>query len=210
MVRLLRNGVITFLSVAVALYAWVVYALLPVGAAVDPAMRAEFTNHAAAVYVHAFAAGVALLLGPAQFWARLRRERPVLHRWSGRFYLAVGTLVGGLSGLYLAAFAFGGPAARLGFGVLAIVWLTTGWRAYSAIRRGAVVEHQRWMVRNFALAFAAVTLRIYVPLAVVSGVPFATAYPVIAWLCWVPNLLIAEWLWNRSPSAPYKSPRLIS
>lgn len=200
MIGSLSNGLIACLSVAVALYAWVVYTLLPVGAAVDPAMRAEFATHAAAVYVHAFAAAVALLLGPVQFWARLRRERPALHRWSGRLYLAVGTLVGGLSGLYLASFAFGGPVARLGFGVLAIAWLTTGWRAYSAIRRGAVAEHRRWMVRNFALAFAAVTLRLYVPLAVVSGAPFESAYPVIAWLCWVPNLLVAEWLWNRDPT----------
>lgn len=50
------------------------------------------------------------------------------------------------------------------------------------------------MVRNFSLAFAAVMLRLYVPAAVLAGADFA--YAIIAWLCWVPNLVIAEWLFN--------------
>jgi hypothetical protein len=44
-----------------------------------------------------------------------------------------------------------------------------------------------------------VTLRLYVPVAIVSGAPFESAYPVIAWLSWVPNIVVAEWIWNRSP-----------
>ena len=39
------------------------------------------------------------------------------------------------------------------------------------------------MVRNFSLAFAAVTLRIYLPSSAVAGVDFEHAYPFIAWLC---------------------------
>jgi len=42
------------------------------------------------------------------------------------------------------------------------------------------------------LTFAAVTLRIYLPLSLAFGVQFATAYPAISWLCWVPNLFVAE------------------
>ena len=48
------------------------------------------------------------------------------------------------------------------------------------------------MIRSFALTFAAVTLRLYIPASQMAGIPFDTAYPVIAWLCWVPNLLVAE------------------
>ena len=47
-------------------------------------------------------------------------------------------------------------------------------------------------MRNFALTFAAVTLRVYLPTSMALGVPFESAYPLIAWLCWVPNLLVAE------------------
>ena len=53
------------------------------------------------------------------------------------------------------------------------------------------------MIRNFALTFAAVTLRIWVPISFVSGIPFGVAYPLIAWLCWVPNLWIAERVFNH-------------
>ena len=59
------------------------------------------------------------------------------------------------------------------------------------------------MVRNFALTFAAVTLRLYLPASMVAGLAFERAYPVIAWLCWVPNLIVAELLWNRArPTSP--------
>ena len=107
-------------------------------------------------------------------------------------------LVGGLTGLVVAVNAFGGPVARLGFGSLAIAWLFTGVMAYRAIRARDVVSHRRWMVRNFALTFAAVTLRLWLPGLVVSGVPFGIAYPAIAWLCWVLNVLIAELFVNRT------------
>jgi hypothetical protein len=55
------------------------------------------------------------------------------------------------------------------------------------------------MVRNFALTFAAVTLRLWLPTAIIAGAPFELAYPVIAWLCWVPNLLLAELLLRQTP-----------
>jgi hypothetical protein len=58
------------------------------------------------------------------------------------------------------------------------------------------------MVRNFALTFAAVTLRLWLPVSTVSGVAFELAYPVIAWLCWVPNLVAAEFFLERSRAAP--------
>ncbi len=57
------------------------------------------------------------------------------------------------------------------------------------------------MVRNFALTFAAVTLRLYLPASAVVGVEFELAYAAIAWLCWIPNLVFAELLFNRGPGA---------
>src|SRR5690606_9843127 len=136
---------------------------------------------------HVFAAAVALTLGPFQFSTSLRARYPAFHRWSGRLYLGVGVLVGGLAGLYMAAHAFGGLPARLGFACLALGWLYTGLRGYRAIRARDVADHRRWMVRNFALTFAAVTLRLWLPASVAAGIAFELAYPVIAWLCWVPN-----------------------
>jgi uncharacterized membrane protein len=191
-----------FLSLAVAAYAVIAYALLPLGSLVHPDMTLSFLDHRAGIYIHVFAASVALALGPFQFSARLRTRFARGHRWMGRIYLGVGVLLGGLSGLYMATFAFGGPAAKIGFACLAVCWLYTGLRAYRAIRRGAVAEHRRWMVRNFALTLAAVTLRVYLPSSMIAGIPFDVAYPLIAWLCWVPNLLVAERCFNGSNPAP--------
>lgn len=196
--RLAAFVVLVLLSLAVAGYAVAVYGFLPLGATIHPDMRVAFEANRAAIYLHVFASAVALLLGPFQFSVRLRTARPALHRWCGRFYLGVGVLLGGLAGLYMAFHAFGGLVSRVGFGCLALAWLYTGFRAYRAIRARDVVSHRRWMVRNFSLAFAAVTLRLWLPAAIVSGIPFESAYPVIAWLCWVPNLVAAEFLLNRT------------
>jgi uncharacterized membrane protein len=187
-----------FLAFGVAGYAVFAYGFMPLGSLVHPDMKAAFLAHSTGIYTHAFASIVALVLGPFQFLAGLRQEHPTVHRWLGRGYLAVGVLVGGVAGLYMSQFAFGGPVAKLGFAALAVSWLYTGLQAYRAIRRGAVDEHRKWMVRNFSLTFAAVTLRFYLPASMLAGIEFALAYPVIAWLCWVPNLIFAEWRFNTA------------
>ena len=191
-------GMVGILSLGVAAYAIVAYRNgLP--RLLDPNIRASFEAHTTGIMVHVFGAMLALLLGPFQFVARLRNRQPRLHRCMGRVYLGGGVLIGGSAGMYMSFFAFGGLPSQLGFGSLAIAWLFTGTRAYTSIRAGDAAAHRRWMIRNFALSFAAVTLRLYIPASVISGVAFATAYPAIAWLCWVPNLLVAEWIIRRSP-----------
>ncbi len=157
---------LAFLSLGVAGYAVFAYGFLPLGSVVHPDMRPTFGTQAPALlYVHVFASAVAMALGPFQFSARLRARNPALHRWMGRLYLGIGVLFGGLAGLYVALYAFGGTIAQAGFACLALAWLYTGARAYAAIRARDLVAHRRWMVRNFALTFAAVTLRIWLPAA---------------------------------------------
>lgn len=185
-----------FLAFGVAAYAVFAYTLLPLGSLVHPDMKAVFLSHKTGIYAHIFASAVALLLGPFQFLPGLRRRFVRLHRWMGRVYLGIGVLIGGVAGLYMATLAFGGIVAKLGFSLLALLWLFTGLRAFLSIRRGGVVEHRAWMVRNFSLTLAAVTLRILLPTSQIAGIPFELAYPAIAWLCWVPNLLVAEGVFN--------------
>ena len=194
--RSIGKGLLFFLSFGVAGYAAFAYGFLPLGALVHPDMKANFLEHSFALYTHVFASIVALVLGPFQFSAPLRQKYTYLHRWLGRTYLAAGVLVGSLSGLYMSQYAFGGSVARFGFAVLAVLWLYTGLRAYLAIRRGVIDEHRKWMVRNFSLTFAAVTLRLYLPASMAAGIDLTLAYPNIAWLCWVPNMFFAEWRYN--------------
>lgn len=186
-----------FFALGVAGYAIFAYGFMPLGSLVHPDMKLNFMVHPVGTYAHVFASLVALSLAPFQFSSRLRNARPRVHRVMGRTYLGVGVVVGGLAGLYMSIFAFGGVIAKLGFACLAVGWLYTGLRAYQAIRRGAVPEHRTWMVRNVSLTLAAVTLRIYLPSSMIAGIPFEVAYPAIAWLCWLPNLIVAELFFSR-------------
>jgi uncharacterized membrane protein len=156
---------------------------------------------------HVVAGGLALVLGPLQFWRGLRERRPRVHRWVGRVsLLAVG--VGGVAGLVIAPVNDAGLVGLFGFGALGVLWLTTGWLGYRAIRRRDVASHRAWMMRNFALTYAAVTLRLWLPVLILLQLPFATggfefdaafanAYAAVPFLCWLPNLVVAEWLVGR-------------
>jgi hypothetical protein len=142
---------------------------------------------------HIVASGIALITGPFQFLRPLRHRFPLVHRTFGRIYV-VACLIGGVAGGSIALFSTSGLVAGFGFLALAIAWLTCTIRAWLAVRRHDYLTHQRWMIRSFALTFAAVMLRIYLPLSLAAGVDYADSYPVIAWLCWVPNLLVAQLL----------------
>jgi uncharacterized membrane protein len=196
------QGLLAVLSAGVVVYAVVVYAFLPLGQFVHPRMAEVFRQNAPTVYAHVFGASVALLLGPLQFWAAFRTRRPALHRLVGKLYLGLGVGLGGIAGLILATRAQGGLAGQLGFACLALAWLYTAVHALGAAQSRDFATHRRWMIRNFALTFAAVTLRLWMPLGfALDRWPFEVVYPTVAWLCWVPNLLVAEWWLRRRPHA---------
>lgn len=167
-----------------------------------------------ALYTHIATASLALASGPTQFSARLRRRFPRGHRVVGRVYLgSVG--LGALSGLLMLPVNSAGWAGVFGFGALASLWGWTGWNAYRTIRAGDVAAHQSWMIRNYALTFAAVTLRLWtvtlVALSTALGGPgadadalFRDAYLATPFLCWLPNLLVAERLVRRRGLPSYR------
>lgn len=144
---------------------------------------------------HALFGGIALLTGVLQFHRGIRRRLPV-HRVLGRLYV-ISCLVIGTAGIYMAIYSFGGWITHLGFGALGVLLLLTTLAGYLAIRRHDVERHRDWMIRSYALIFAAVMLRIELPLLIVSFGDFTPAYRVVAWLCWVPNILLAEALVRR-------------
>lgn len=169
------------------------------------------------LFIHAFSGGLALLLGPFQFLDGFRKRRPSIHRWMGRIYL-VSILLGGLSAFIIAPGMISGLVGEVGLMSLAVLWLWTGWNAYSSIRKGDVKSHREWMTRSFALTFAAVTLRLWLGALIATQIPFlqtkyqgdfdalfVEVYRVVMWLCWVPNIIIAEMIIQRR-----RSPQSIS
>jgi uncharacterized membrane protein len=141
--------------------------------------------------VHVAGAATALLVGPWQFLPGMRARHPRRHRLLGRMYVA-GCLGGGGAGLVLAFGTTAGPIASVGFGALAIIWLfSTGQALRMAVAR-RFDDHRAWMIRSFAATFAAVTLRLYLPLLALAGLSFIDAYRAVSYLAWIPNLILAE------------------
>lgn len=153
-----------------------------------------------ALQVHVATAAVPLLLWPVQTVRALRRRHPAVHRWVGRAYVA-GVLVAGTSGTVAAVGTTAGPVAGAGFLLLGLAWLGCTAEAVLRVRSGDVDGHRRWMVRSVALTLAAVTLRLYLGTATAAGADFDVVYPAVAWLCWVPNLAVAQWWLGRHPRA---------
>jgi uncharacterized membrane protein len=163
-----------------------------------PGLRASFLARPWGINPHALFGTVALFLGALQLHPR-SRDRSALHRRVGTAYVIACTAVGA-AGLYMAPYAFGGWISRLGFAMLGVLLLVTTGRAYVLARQRRITEHRRWMVRSYALIFAAVTLRIELPLLTMAFQDFTPAYLVVAWLSWVPNLLVVEWYLRRASS----------
>lgn len=140
--------------------------------------------------VHILFGGIALMIGWIQFHKGFRTKRMKLHRGIGKVYV-VAALLSGLGGVWAGYYATGGPIAQIGFMCLGVGWFGTTLKAYLDIRQREIVKHQQMMIYSYALCFAAVTLRLWLaPLQMMTG-DFLTAYRIVAWLCWVPNLVVA-------------------
>jgi len=200
--RKLALPVVALFAIAITCYALVLYGVLDVHE--SPFIEQKTAMQLSGSWyvwliAHAMSSSFALLVGWLQYVKRIRAKNIAVHRLIGMLYTAA-VAVGGATGLYLAFFANGGYVGMAGFGLLALVWLyTTGAGVYAIIARNERIDHSNWMLRSYALAFAAVTLRLYLPISMIvfGEEAFEIYYAAIAWLCWVPNLLFAEWLIRR-------------
>jgi uncharacterized membrane protein len=132
-----------------------------------------------AFYAHITFAGLALLTGPFQFSQTLRRRHVRVHHVIRRVYVG-SVLLGGTAAFVMSFFSSVAFSGFFGFGTLAVIWVLVTMKAYRAIRRGDVASHQAWMMRSFALTYAAPTLRLWLFALLIPqlalGVPFAQAY----------------------------------
>jgi uncharacterized membrane protein len=196
-------GLFIFFAIGVGVYP-AFYFFLDMSGGLLASKPAEVLQSAiwrAAFYLHIGCGGIAMLVGWSQFFKKFRNKNLPVHRTLGKIYL-IAVTISGLGGLYIAFYATGGLVSSLGFGGLALAWLFTTSSAYRSIRSRDIDSHERWMIRSYALTFAAVTLRIWLPLSMVFGIDFMIAYPIISWLCWVPNLIVAELLIRRMYARP--------
>lgn len=147
-------------------------------------------------YIHITFGGIALLIGWIQFSKKLRRKYLNIHRWIGKIYIG-SVLLSGPTGLYIAFHATGGLSPILGFSIGAVLWIVFTYLGFSAIRKGNIEAHKKWMIYSYAGTFGAVTLRIWLPILILIFGNFIEAYRIVAWFSWVPNLLIVYLFLNK-------------
>ncbi len=162
----------------------------------------------AAFYTHVFASCLVLVAGFTQFAPWLLKRYPRVHRLMGWAYLIIVTLVSGPAAFVMALYANGGLPARTSFTLLATLWIGfTITAGYYAFRRQFAL-HGAYMLRSYALTLSAITLRGYTYiLEVTTFVSPRDIYITTAWLSWVPNLLVAEWLIRRGFVEKFIAPR---
>ena len=141
------------------------------------------------------AAGLfALLIGPLQFWPRMRRDYLQVHRIAGRLYV-LAIIVGSLSSFGLASTITGRPAYAMGLAALGVAWLVTTGMAFVAIRKKNIVQHRQWMVRSYVVTFAFITFRLAKDLlasTTFGSLPYSERGTILAWGCWAIPLLLTE------------------
>lgn len=147
-------------------------------------------------YSHIVLGGLALLIGWIQFSPGFRDGNLKLHKNIGKAYV-ISALISSLAGLYIGFYATGGLITSLGFISLASIWFYTTLIAYVSIKNGQIEQHQKMMIYSYAACFSAVTLRIWLPILIMFIGNFGSAYAIVAWLCWIPNLLVAHLLIKR-------------
>ena len=144
-------------------------------------------------YAHVYTSIFVLFSGFIAVFVKPKAAFRNLHRFFGKIYVILLLLIAAPSGIYMGFYANGGILAKISFVILGILWWITTYKAYLEIRKKNVLNHKKWMYRSYALAVSAITLRLWKVVLVYFFQPNPIdVYEVIAWLGWVPNLILTE------------------
>jgi hypothetical protein len=159
-----------------------------------PEALGKYFNLRWVLILHITAGGGALILGPIQFWDRLRNNNWKLHRIVGILYL-LAILASGTCAVILAvttayavnwAYAFSAQ-------VWVTVWITSSFIAYYTARKRKFKLHKEWMTRSYIVTLAFVVSGLLIKLPAVQQLgDFADISPSLFWLGWAVPLYIYE------------------
>ncbi|MBC7935908.1 MAG: DUF2306 domain-containing protein [Rhizobacter sp.] len=149
-------------------------------------------------YTHVYTSMFCLLAGFTQFNRNILKKQKTVHRTAGYLYIISVLIFSAPTGFFMGLYANGGIAAISFFVTLATLWWYFTWRAYTCARQKNFIAHRNFMIRSFALALSAITLRIWKVVLVHFFEPAPMdLYIVISGLGWIPNLLIAEYIIHK-------------
>jgi hypothetical protein len=148
-----------------------------------------------AFYIHVITSTFCLLAGFTQFFKSLIFTK--WHRFFGKFYVIVVLGLAAPSGLIMSFFANGGVTSIVAFVTLSLLWIFSTIMALVTVKQKKFVKHGAWIIISYALALSALTLRAwkwgFTNLYELDLTPIEL-YRLVAWLGWVPNLIIALFL----------------
>lgn len=145
-------------------------------------------------YIHVFSSPLIILSGLLQFNRYLIHQKKKVHRILGYVYIIVLLVISGPAAVVMAFYANGGYVSQVSFVVLSILWILFTLMAFYFIKQGKTEAHVKWMIRSYALTLSAVTLRFYAYIFDIFGLTLGPkeTYWLLAYLSWIPNLLVAE------------------
>lgn len=147
-----------------------------------------------AFYVHVITSCFCLIAGFTQFSNSLLQKRPKLHRSIGWVYVVTVLLLSGPSGFIMSLYANGGIISQTAFILLSLLWIFFTYMGFASVLKGDFSAHRKFMIRSYALTLSALTLRAWKLIIVLAFRPQPMdVYMLVAWLGWIPNILIAEW-----------------
>jgi uncharacterized membrane protein len=151
-----------------------------------------------AFYIHVFSSIFTLLAGFTQFSGHILKNYKKLHRIMGRIYVADILFINFPAGMIMAWYANGELPSKIAFVILDCLWFTFTLKAFLEARRRNIAVHKQFMIRSYALTFSAITLRTWkLILSNTFVIDPVTLYMIDAWIGFVPNLLLAEWIIRR-------------
>lgn len=120
---------------------------------------------------------------------------PNFHKIAGKIYVFLILLLAAPSGVYMGIFANGGLFSALSFVILGLLWWVYTFKALRYAIAHNFKKHKQMMWRSFALTLSAITLRFWKVTIVYLFHPNPMdTYQIVAWLGWVLNLAIIEFL----------------
>ena len=195
-------GLALLIGLAVIVTAWSLrYLTAPPGEYGFEEQASVYRENPFWLLTHILFGAAALTSGALQFAFLAFFAPGALHRWMGALYVVSATCAA-VAGVRLAFYAYGGVANTAAFMLLALFWMLTTFRALHQASVADVDGHRIWMVRSYALAFAAVTLRIETGLLLGAGLSFDDAYRIVPWTSWALNLILVEWVFLKKRTAP--------
>jgi uncharacterized membrane protein len=148
-----------------------------------------------AFFIHVYASMWVLFAGFTQFSSWLLKNKPRLHRALGYIYVADVLLITGPAGLIMGFYANGGLWSRVAFVLLAILWMFFTALALIKAKQKKFKAHRNYMIRSYALTLSALTLRAWkYAITNTMALPPMDVYWVVAWVGWLGNLAVAEWM----------------